>query len=832
VGAGLVNDRPLPENMSVEGARRPVFSIIWYGRDRLGSATETIAALQAQTCADFELIVEDCGSTDGTVALFQTAARDDARIKIFRRWATSTGDALLSALRRCRGQYVAICPNEGRFLPEALSIAIHELEKQPSVGGVCTVGFLINGHGDALKQADIIALSLTSYRPFLPTVFFRRDALIAAGINRHDWLLNSFSLDLCCRLATGWGLVYCDTKAVDCRDPQRQIDGLEASVRAALEDRMELVAQLFSRGGFFAKGSEALALESKACQLGILWQEFRNLGQAEVEQEIMAPLLSVVDGMRLRLRVDHRTLRNLHRLVCIRSSNLGLLEATVQKKLAAIAGQDDQRSIDVGYKIWNHPLWGEWVTRKVIAMTSPAARFHPAAPSWDAMYADLHLLAAERYEARGQIELALAMFDRARPPDDATVDSVACQAALKSPTSTDATLSARQRAWVRRHLGDKPVVHLPRKVTAGRKIRVGYHCAFMDRDTMRNMMREVISARDRGTFEIYGYAPEPLPSDILAIFDVWRHTPVSGPSVCTDAQFADLLRADEIDVFVELTGFSPKHRFGAMSLRCAPVQVSFLNHTGTSQVPNVDYVISDEICIPTGSPAEQCYSERIYRMPGCFFCFDYTKFDEPPVTPSPHVENGYVTFGCFGTGAKINRQLVGIWAELLHRVPRSRLHLQNPQLSPPSDRQFMADRFAACGIAPDRLILEGGVDRPVLLQSYGQVDISLDTWPYSGGNTIAESLWHGVPVVTYKGDRFASAYGASLVTAAGCGDLAGDTSEQYVEVAARLAADSDRLVSLRQNLRRMSLEYGLGDSKLFAHRLEEAFVTMLGEQAA
>lgn len=826
-----MNGRPPSAGMSVEGSRRPLFSVVWYGRDRRASATETIAALQAQTCTDFELIVEDCGSTDGTVALFQTAARQDARIRVFQRWATNAGDALLSALRRCRGQYIAICPSEGRFLPEALSIAARELEKQSSVGGICTAGFLVNGHGDTLKQADIVALLLTNYRPFLPAAFFRRDALIAAGINRHDWLLNSFSLDLCCRLATGWGLLYCDAKVVDCREPQRQVDGFTASVRAAIEDRMELVAQLFSRNGFFAKGGEPLALESRACQLGILWQEFRSLGQVEVEQEVMAPLLSVVDGMRLQLRVDHRTLRNLHRLVCIRSENLGLMASPILKRLSATAGKDDQRSINVGYRIWNHPLWGFWMIRKVIALTMPAARFHPNAPPWDAMYADLHVIAAERYQIRGQIDLALAMYDRARPPYDATRDSVACQAMLKSPTATDASLATRQSEWVHRYLGDRSIVTLPRKRDPNRRIRIGYYCAFMDKDTMRNMMREAIIAHDRSRFEIFGYAPEPLPPDILAAFDVWRHTPTSGPAACSDSQFADMLRADEIDVFVELTGFSPGHRFGAMSLRCAPVQVSFLNHTGTSQVPNVDYVISDEICIPTGSPAEQFYSEKIYRLPGTFFCFDYTKFDEPPIADPPHLANGHITFGCFGAGTKIGREQVEIWAKLLHRVPGSILQIQNGELSQPNDRRFLSDRFEACGIAPDRLVLESGVDRAVLLRSYAQVDISLDTWPYCGGNTIAESLWHGVPVVTYRGDRFASTYGASLVTAAGCEALIGHTSDQYIDIAAELAVDSERLVHLRHNLRKMSVEYGLGDSKLFTRRIEEAFLFMLNEKA-
>jgi predicted O-linked N-acetylglucosamine transferase (SPINDLY family) len=269
-----------------------------------------------------------------------------------------------------------------------------------------------------------------------------------------------------------------------------------------------------------------------------------------------------------------------------------------------------------------------------------------------------------------------------------------------------------------------------------------------------------------------------------------------------------------------------------MSLRAAPVQVSFLNHTGTSQVPNVDYVISDEICIPTNSSAAQYYSEEIYRLPGSFFCFDYTKFDEPPIVDPPHLKNKYITFGCLGAGTKIGREQIEIWAKLLHRVPNSRLYLQNGELSRASDRCFIASCFEVHGITPDRLILESGVDRTLLLRRYAQIDISLDTWPYCGGNTIAESLWHGVPVVTYLGDRFASSYGASLVTAAGCSSLIGRTIEQYIDIAATLAEDSDRLLYLRKNLRRMSLEYGLGDSKLFARRMEKAFEEMLNKASA
>ncbi|MEI8148396.1 MAG: hypothetical protein WCG62_04870, partial [Actinomycetes bacterium] len=302
---------------------------------------------------------------------------------------------------------------------------------------------------------------------------------------------------------------------------------------------------------------------------------------------------------------------------------------------------------------------------------------------------------------------------------------------------------------------------------------------------------------------------------------------LSGPAACTDEQFVHLARRDEIDVLIECTGFSAGHRFGAMTLRCAPIQISFLNHTGTSQMPNVDYILTDEICVPSGSECEQYYSEQIYRLPGCFFCFDYTSSNEPSVTASPHLRNGHITFGCFGSGGKIGREIVAIWAQVLKRVPGSILRIQNHELSSPGDRRFLASRFREFGIAPHRLVIEQGVHRPSLLEAYSQVDISLDTWPYCGGNSIAESLWHGVPVVTYLGDRFSSRYGASLLAAAGCTDMVARTVDDYIEIAAKLATDSDRLTRLRQSLRQMSVEFGLGDSHLFARRLEAAYVSMV-----
>lgn len=814
-----------PTVPSAPCADDPLFSVVWYGRNRIASARETLAALQVQTIANFELVVEDCGSDDGTLELFQAAAMQDSRIRVFQAWKRRAGDALLNALRRCRGTYVSITPSSGHLLPDALEIAARELDLYPGVGALCSAGFMLDAHGAALERIDIVSLLLTSYWPFLPAGFFRRNALLEIGIADDGWFCESLALDLCCRLATDWGLRACADTLVSCPDPRKQHEGLVHNTQASIDDRLDFVAKTFSSRGFFGRDSKILELESKANQLAILWSQFRMLSHSEIEYLIQPPLLAVARDLLALLRRDHRVLRTLNRLLCTRSHNLGMLAAPLQKALSASRLMKGRLPIHVGYTIWGPHLHGSWLIRKIIQLTIPSSQFHPAAAPRDEIYADLYALAGARYEARGQIELALEMWDQARTLKDINLDSLACQAELKSSLATNASLAARQKIWAQRHAAGCSEVVWPKPPLKGRKIRIGYFCAFMDSDTIRNMMRNVIAAHDRDKFEVFGYADLAVPQDIKSAFDLQRFI----SRECTSLQFANHVRADNLDVFVELTGFSPGNRFAAMALRIAPVQISYLNHTGTSQVPNVDYVLSDEICTPSGDGAQQYYSERIYRLPGCFFCFDYSTAEEPPVAPSPHLKSGIITFGCFGTGGKIGTSLIETWAKLLHRVPNSMLHIQNPQLSAPEERRYMTDRFAMFGIGAERLILEDGVDRPTLLKIYSCIDISLDTWPYCGGNTIAESQWHGVPVVTRRGDRFSSAYGASLVTAAGCGELVANSDDEYVDVAARLAGDSPRLIELRQTLRQLSIQHGLGDSKLHARRLEQAYVDMLNQ---
>jgi predicted O-linked N-acetylglucosamine transferase (SPINDLY family) len=160
-------------------------------------------------------------------------------------------------------------------------------------------------------------------------------------------------------------------------------------------------------------------------------------------------------------------------------------------------------------------------------------------------------------------------------------------------------------------------------------------------------------------------------------------------------------------------------------------------------------------------------------------------------------------------------------------VPGARLIVRNGDLIAEDNRRALAHRFARHGVERTRVAILPGTNRRGVLESYAMVDISLDTAPYCGGNTIAESLWQGVPVITLKGPRFSSAYGASLLTASGLADLVADSAGDYVRRAAALAADAERRAVCRSGLRCMVQEHGFSDADRFTRTLEHAYLDMM-----
>lgn len=430
-----------------------------------------------------------------------------------------------------------------------------------------------------------------------------------------------------------------------------------------------------------------------------------------------------------------------------------------------------------------------------------------------------YALIANLYEQRAQVAQALVIFDAAANLHDIDLDALACQSALKLLDGTNEGLLRRQKRWAARHAALPTRAQAPRPDPAHRPLRIGYVCAYASAAYFTYQIIPFVEERDRSRFEAYFYIDQQTPA-ALRCADAVRVV-----ATLSDADFRSLVQADGIDILVDVTGFGPNNLYRAFAGRCAPIQVSYANHAGTTACPNVDYILADEVSVTAGM--EPFFTETVAKLPVSFFCFDFERDGFPPLVAPPVLTTGAVTFGCFGSGSKINDGQIALWSDVLHCVPESRLVLCNPSLSTQVNRRFMERRFSRHGIAPQRLWLHPGTDRETIKALYAEVDISFDTWPYCGGNTIAESVMSGVPVISLQGDTFAARYGASLLHACGLSDLVCQTPSEYVEAAARLAGDVTRLSALRTALPTMMRSHGLSDSRRFARKIGDLYETMM-----
>lgn len=268
-------------------------------------------------------------------------------------------------------------------------------------------------------------------------------------------------------------------------------------------------------------------------------------------------------------------------------------------------------------------------------------------------------------------------------------------------------------------------------------------------------------------------------------------------SILDDRGLDAAIRANEIDVLVELSGHSQGGRLPALDRKPAPVIVSAIGYPNTTGHPAVDWRIVDSTTDPAGSDAFA--TERLLRIDPCFLCYA-----PPEGLPEPTMPAGDapVTFGSFNLTSKVGDETIGLWRGALDAAPGSRLLVKSKSIADDSTRRSVLARLEAGGIDPTRVeMLAYTATQRDHFSLYGRVHVALDTSPYNGTTTSCEALWMGVPVVTLEGDRHAARVGASLLRAAGCGDWIARTSAAYAELAASLAQDRARLLDFRRGAR-------------------------------
>lgn len=326
----------------------------------------------------------------------------------------------------------------------------------------------------------------------------------------------------------------------------------------------------------------------------------------------------------------------------------------------------------------------------------------------------------------------------------------------------------------------------------------------------------------KGTFELHAYATRPREDAVTARLKPWFRTwhKVTGLS---DAALAQQIHADEIDILIDLSGHTEHHRLPMFTWRPAPLQISWLGWWATTGLKEIDYVIADKTGVPPKYRDQ--FVERVAWMPETRLCFT-PPAEALPLAPAPALSHGHITFGCFHRLPKLSGDTLRLWAKVLAALPEARLHVQTKGLQDTALRQEVAQRFAAHGLPLERITFAGPLPRDQYLAAYAQVDVVLDTFPYTGGTTTCEALWMGVPTLTMAGDSLLSRQGASLMRAAGLPEWIATSEEEFVSKACAMAGDLPRLGALRAGLRDRLLASPLFDARRFARDFESLLLSL------
>lgn len=356
-----------------------------------------------------------------------------------------------------------------------------------------------------------------------------------------------------------------------------------------------------------------------------------------------------------------------------------------------------------------------------------------------------------------------------------------------------------------------------------RPIRVGYLSSDLYHHATAFLAVELFERHDRSAFELYAYSHGPddgsaMRRRVVAAFD--RFVEVGHLSAIEAAR---RIRADGIDILVDLKGYTLGCRTEILALRPAPVQVNFLGYPGTMGAGFMDYVIGDRVVTPLAQAGD--YDEKIVQLPGAYQPND-SRRAIAETTPSRAAcglpEDGFV-FCCFNNTYKITPALFRLWMRLLAQVPGSVLWLFEAN---PTARDNLAYEAASAGVDPDRLVFAPRMDLADHLARHAHADLFLDTLPYNAHTTASDALWCGVPVLTCLGESFAARVAASLLTAVGLPDLITTSLADYEALALALARDPARLAAMKAHLKEARASAPLFDAGAFTRGLEEAFRRM------
>jgi predicted O-linked N-acetylglucosamine transferase (SPINDLY family) len=362
----------------------------------------------------------------------------------------------------------------------------------------------------------------------------------------------------------------------------------------------------------------------------------------------------------------------------------------------------------------------------------------------------------------------------------------------------------------------------PNQPDPDRPLRVGYLSPDLHQHPVSQFLLPVLAHHDRNTVKVYVYDTQSWRADattakLRAHAQSWH-----GCDDPLDPDLAQQILDDRIDILVELAGHTANNSLPLLAGRLAPVQVSWLGYLNTTGLATIDWRLTDATACPSDF-AGPLHTERLAYLPDSHWCYEPPD-DAPPVASLPALTSPWLTLGVLHNPAKIGPEAIAAWIAILEAVPNTRLLLvarAHTEL-----QALLASALEAAGLAPERLMVRPSQHFRDYLALHGEIDINLDTFPYTGGTTTCHSLWMGVPVLTLAWPSLAGRGGASLLRAIGLEDWIVDTPQALVERVAHWSATRSSLATLRSGLRARMADSPLCDGARFTRALEDRYRAM------
>jgi predicted O-linked N-acetylglucosamine transferase (SPINDLY family) len=441
----------------------------------------------------------------------------------------------------------------------------------------------------------------------------------------------------------------------------------------------------------------------------------------------------------------------------------------------------------------------------------------------DTNHAGIHTNLSQAYRLIGCMPEAVAHIKKvlALEPDSTVAQSNLLLYLNYCPNVSSDELFAYHQQWGNRFsIKPKKQLYFSNFPDQDRLIRLAYISPDFRGHSVGYFIEPALIHYNPKQFEIYCYAHVPTPDQTTV--KIQKHVnKFHLIHTMNDQEVANQIRADGIDILVDLAGHTSNSRIRVMTYQAAPIQINYLGYPTTSGLKHVDYRLTDAVIDPKGSSASY-YTEQLIDVDPYFFCLSSldNKF---PIKPSPALQKTEICFGAFHNTSKVSERIIQLWSKVLLQVPESNILLQASAYDDPDIVRYFQASFERYGIRRNRVKCIGTLPFEQYLQLHHQVDIMLDTQPWTGHTTSCHALWMGVPILTLSGDRHASRIGQRLILALDLPEWIARDPQDFVEKAVHLTKHLSDLNKLRKNMRNRIIESGISNRPQYVHSLEKAF---------